>query len=161
MDAGTGGTASTAVTAAAAAGLLRRESGNSSSCRQLVSSLSHHTMNNKPVATKKLIIANFSKPKLPDNYCDVTWDKLKAAVIAVQTSQPISTPLMELYQAVENLCSHRMAAKLYANLEQLCTSHVKSMIDQFCEEMDRIQFLRLINRCWLNHCNQMVSDLLF
>lgn len=71
------------------------------------------------------------KPKLPDNYQHETWEKLKEAIIAIQTSRSIKSSLEELYQAVENMCSHKMAALLYDNLKQLCEDHVKSSIHQF------------------------------
>ena len=56
------------------------------------------------------------KPKLPDNYQEQTWDKLKEAVVAIQTSKSIRYSLEELYQAVENMCNHKMASTLYVNL---------------------------------------------
>lgn len=110
----------------------------------------------KPGAAKKLVIKNFEKPKLPENYLEHTWDRLKEAVIAIQTSRPISTPMEELYQAVENLCSHKMAAQLYTNLESLCVLHVQLNICQFEEDMDSLSFLKLLDGCWQDHCRQMV-----
>lgn len=56
-------------------------------------------------------------PKLPENYQEVTWEKLKEAVIAIQTSKSILSSQEELYQAVENMCNHKMAASLYVNLK--------------------------------------------
>ena len=56
------------------------------------------------------------KPKLPENYEEQTWEKLKEAVIAIQTSKSIRYSLEELYQAVENMCNHKMASHLYLNL---------------------------------------------
>lgn len=61
------------------------------------------------------------KPKLPDNYQEQTWDKLKEAVVAIQTSKSIRYSLEELYQAVENMCNHKMASTLYVNLTGKCT----------------------------------------
>lgn len=111
----------------------------------------------KPGTAKKLVIKNFEKPKLPENYLEETWSKLKLAVIAIQTSKPISMPLEELYKAVENICSHKMAAHLYSNLESLCELHVKSNIDQFIDfNMDSLTFLKLMDKCWQDHCRQMV-----
>lgn len=111
----------------------------------------------KPGQAKKLVIKNFSSPKLPDNYHDTTWNKLKEAVIAVQTSKSISTPLEELYQAVENMCSHKMSAKLYSNLEELCVNHVKSNMEKFESGCDSLTFLKIVDGCWQDHCRQMVS----
>ncbi|XP_054712277.1 cullin-4A-like [Uloborus diversus] len=111
----------------------------------------------KPGATKKLVIKNFEKPKLPENYKQQTWDKLKNAVVAIQTSKPISTSQEELYQAVENLCSNNMAAFLYDGLRVLCETHIKKNVDQFLpESMDSVYFLKLMNEFWQDHCRQMI-----
>ena len=48
------------------------------------------------------------KPTLPDNYEDDTWATLRAAVVAIHTSQPISTSLEELYKMCDNLCAHKL-----------------------------------------------------
>ncbi|KAJ2948016.1 hypothetical protein O0L34_g9811 [Tuta absoluta] len=114
---------------------------------------------NKPGATaKKLVIKNFkSKPNLPENYQETTWSKLREAVIAIQTSKAIDYSLEELYQAVENMCSHKMASQLYVNLTNLVEAHVKANIDQFLSEsMDRQVFLKRMDECWRAHCRQMI-----
>jgi cullin-4 len=120
-------------------------------------SLKSSSGSSSQTGAKKLVIRNFERPVLPEDYAIVTWDKLKHSVIAIQTSKKIDTPLEELYQAVENLCSHKMAAELYNNLMLLCVDHVKQNIGQFSEEMDQMTFLKCINTCWQNHCDQMVS----
>ncbi|MBN3287067.1 CUL4B protein, partial [Polyodon spathula] len=90
--------------------------------------------NSKPGAAKKLVIKNFKeKPKLPENYTDETWQKLKEAVEAIQNSTSIKYNLEELYQAVENLCSHKISAKLYKQLRAVCEDHIKAQIHQFRE----------------------------
>lgn len=115
-------------------------------------------VNAKPGAAKKLVIKNFKeKPKLPDNYQEETWEKLKEAVVAIQTSKSIRYGREELYQAVQNMCSHKMAPTLYANLSSLTEKHVKANIMQFiAESMDRLIFLKKMNECWLSHCQQMI-----
>ncbi|KAG2463701.1 CUL4B protein, partial [Polypterus senegalus] len=88
----------------------------------------------KPGAAKKLVIKNFKeKPKLPENYTDETWQKLKEAVEAIQNSTSIRYNLEELYQAVENLCSHKISANLYKQLRTVCEDHIKAQIHQFRE----------------------------
>uniref|UniRef100_A0A8C1S633 Cullin-4B n=1 Tax=Cyprinus carpio TaxID=7962 RepID=A0A8C1S633_CYPCA len=72
-------------------------------------------------------------PKLPENYTNETWQKLKEAVEAIQNSTSIRYNLEELYQAVENLCSHKISAKLYKQLRVVCEDHIKAQIDQFRE----------------------------
>jgi cullin-4 len=104
-----------------------------------------------------IISKSKEKPKLPENYSTQTWDRLREAVIAIQNSEPVSTSFEELYQAVENLCSHKMAPDLYKQLESLVEIHVKNCILQFLNaEMDHLSFLKLMNKCWRSHCDQMV-----
>ncbi|KAI1902778.1 hypothetical protein AGOR_G00019500 [Albula goreensis] len=135
--------------------------------------------NSKPGAAKKLIIKNFKeKPKLPENYTDETWQKLKEAVEAIQNSTSIKYNLEELYQAVENLCSHKISAKLYKQLRVVCEDHIKAQIHQFreypflsvhvfwdfsnflnqtyTEALDSVLFLKKIDKCWQDHCRQMI-----
>ncbi|XP_036380295.1 cullin-4B isoform X1 [Megalops cyprinoides] len=114
--------------------------------------------NSKPGAAKKLVIKNFKeKPKLPENYTDETWQKLKEAVEAIQNSTSIKYNLEELYQAVENLCSHKISAKLYKQLRVVCEDHIKAQIHQFREEaLDSVLFLKKIDKCWQDHCRQMI-----
>ena len=38
-------------------------------------------------------------------------------MLAIQQSRSITYSLEELYQAVENMCNHKMAAQVYANLK--------------------------------------------
>uniref|UniRef100_A0A667ZK16 Cullin-4B n=1 Tax=Myripristis murdjan TaxID=586833 RepID=A0A667ZK16_9TELE len=116
--------------------------------------------NSKPGAAKKLVIKNFKeKPKLPENYIQETWQKLKEAVEAIQNSTSIKYNLEELYQAVENLCSHKISAKLYKQLRAVCEDHIKAQIDQFREYPFHVLFLKKIDKCWQDHCRQMVSFL--
>ncbi|CAK1540298.1 unnamed protein product [Leptosia nina] len=120
--------------------------------------LASSSMTKPGATTKKLVIKNFkSKPNLPENYQETTWSKLREAVIAIQTSKAITYSLEELYQAVENMCSHKMASQLYVNLTNLVEGHVKSNIEQFLSEsMDRQVFLKRMDDCWRAHCRQMI-----
>ncbi|XP_030333660.1 cullin-4A isoform X2 [Strigops habroptila] len=109
-------------------------------------------------SSKKLVIKNFrERPKLPDNYTQDTWQKLHEAVGAIQSSISIKYNLEELYQAVENLCSYKVSATLYKQLRQVCEDHVKAQIFQFREDsLDSLLFLKKINKCWQDHCRQMI-----
>ncbi|XP_063793295.1 cullin-4B [Pseudophryne corroboree] len=114
--------------------------------------------NSKPGSAKKLVIKNFKdKPKLPENYTDETWHKLKGAVEAIENSTSIKYNLEELYQAVENLCSYKISANLYKQLRQICEDHIKAQIHQFREDsLDSVLFLKKIDKCWQDHCRQMI-----
>nr|XP_031532016.1 cullin-4A [Vicugna pacos] len=97
------------------------------------------------------------RPKLPDNYTQDTWQKLHEAVKAIQSSTSIRYNLEELYQAVENLCSHKVSPTLYQQLRQVCEAHVQAQILQFREDsLDSVLFLKKINTCWQDHCRQMI-----
>ncbi|CAI9736139.1 cullin-4A-like isoform X1 [Octopus vulgaris] len=128
---------------------------------------------NRPAAAKKLVIKNFKdKPKLPENYQQDTWQKLKEAVEAIHNSHSIKSCLEELYQAVENLCSHKMSATIYEQLKHVCESHVQSNLQQkkmylndyggnvflnyLTKTMGYEMFLKAINNCWQDHCRQMI-----
>lgn len=115
-----------------------------------------HLANCKPSA-RKLVIKNFQTPSLPENYLEVTWRKLEEAVLAIQTSRPISTSLEELYNAVENVCSNKMAAELYKNLQGICEAYVRSNVAQFLEtDFDYQHFLKKLDDCWQSHCRHMI-----
>lgn len=94
---------------------------------------------------------------MPENYQQETWEKLREAVVAIQTSTSIGYSQEELYQAVENMCNHKMASDLYSNLSRLTESHVRANVQQFlAESMDRLVFLKKMNDCWQSHCRQMI-----
>ncbi|XP_013371024.1 PREDICTED: cullin-4A [Chinchilla lanigera] len=108
--------------------------------------------------SRKLVIKNFrDRPRLPDNYTQDTWQKLHEAVRAIQGSKSIRYNLEELYQAVENLCSHKVSPTLYRQLRQVCEDHVQAQILPFREDsLDSVLFLKKINTCWQDHCRQMI-----
>ncbi|RVE67444.1 hypothetical protein OJAV_G00103300 [Oryzias javanicus] len=155
--------------AAAAANAASSCSNNKSKAVFLAGGVGHHAngltktagsgtfSSSKPGAAKKLVIKNFrEKPKLPENYTQETWQKLKEAVEAIQNSTSIKYNLEELYQAVENLCSHKVSAKLYKQLRAACEDHIKAQIDQFREYPSHVLFLKKIDKCWQDHCRQMI-----
>ncbi|XP_073899041.1 cullin-4A isoform X2 [Castor canadensis] len=108
--------------------------------------------------SRKLVIKNFrDRPRLPDNYTQDTWRKLHEAVRAIQGSTSIRYNLEELYQAVENLCSHKVSPTLYKQLRQACEDHIQAQILPFREDsLDSVLFLKKINTCWQDHCRQMI-----
>ena len=72
-----------------------------------------------------------ARPELPENYQEQTWSRLKDAVQAIHESRAIKYSLEELYQAVENMCSHKMSAALYDKLKVVCEDHIQIQINQF------------------------------
>ena len=85
------------------------------------------------------------KPRLPDNFQSKSVEKLKNAVVAIQTAQAIDASLEELYQAVEALCSHGMGEEVYAHLKGLIEAHVQESLKQFLgESLDKLIFMKKI-----------------
>lgn len=119
--------------------------------------LKSHSLVNMKQEAKKLVIKNFrSEPTLPENYLEVTWEKLQNAVVAIQNSTAIQYSLEELYQAVENLCNFKMASRVYGGLEDLTVAHITRSIETFHDDTsDRNSFLKKMNSWWQSHCNQM------
>ena len=59
--------------------------------------------------------------------------------LARQTSEAIKdVSLEELYQAVEDLCSHGMAERVYANLKSLVELHVQESVKQVWSRLPAI-----------------------
>lgn len=113
---------------------------------------------NQQTATKKLVIKNLKRaPQLPEDFQERSWDKLRKAVIAIQTAERIDTSLEELYQAVENLCSHGMAEQVYVQLKELIEAHVQESVKQFLgESLDKLIFMKKMNEAWSGHCQQII-----
>ena len=97
------------------------------------------------------------KPSLPDQFESRAVEKLRRAVVAIQQSKSIDTSLEELYQAVENLCSHGLSERVYANLKELVEAHVQECVKPFLgESLDKLIFMKKMNECWSSHCRQMI-----
>eukprot|EP00899_Mesostigma_viride_P022837 jgi/Mesvir1/3738/Mv15014-RA.1 len=110
-----------------------------------------------PQQGKKLVIKPLREaPKLPDNFGAVTWLKLQAAVNAVHEERAVSNSLEELYRAVEDLCLHKMAGDLYNRLQKECAAHISRQLGSLVgQTSDLLVFLRQVESCWRNHCQQM------
>lgn len=123
-------------------------------------------------------------------YCKEAWSKLKKAIEAIHSSQPICYSLEELYLAVENSCSHGLASELYGNLKTECQEHMSVHLPEFnqlsielpvllnwctCtllsslspasfrDNVDEGSYMIIIDRVWVSFCRQMVqySNILF
>eukprot|EP00271_Cylindrocystis_brebissonii_P008559 TRINITY_DN22947_c0_g1_i1.p1 TRINITY_DN22947_c0_g1~~TRINITY_DN22947_c0_g1_i1.p1 ORF type:complete len:827 (-),score=185.08 TRINITY_DN22947_c0_g1_i1:668-3148(-) len=108
--------------------------------------------------TRKLVIRPFKeRPKLPDNFEDVTWGKIHEAVTAIHEKKAVAGSLEELYRAVEDLCLHRLAPRLYEQLQKVCEAHiVKSLSDLLGQSSDPVDFLGRVESCWQDHCDHML-----
>ena len=106
---------------------------------------------------KKLTIRPLkSRPKLPDNFEQVTWARLQAAVRAVHAKEAVGTSLEELYRAVENMCVQNLAATVYERLQAECEAKIGERLEALLGQTpDTLAFLALVQTCWTDHCEQM------
>ncbi|KAK9823559.1 hypothetical protein WJX72_003747 [[Myrmecia] bisecta] len=113
-----------------------------------------------PGTARKLTIKPLkSKPKLPEDFETTTWKKLQHAVHAVHGKQPVTVSLEELYRAVEDMCLHKMADRLYANLQQECNTHISAELEKLAssQTIDPVLFLQHMGNCWHDHTSQMLT----
>ncbi len=61
-------------------------------------------------------------------------------------------------QAVEDLCVHKMAGKLYHRLQQECETHIAAKLRSLLvgQSPDAVVFLSHVESCWQDHCDQML-----
>ena len=115
---------------------------------------------------KKLIIKNLKKTSLTAPSSSISLspafetqalEKLRRAVLAIQRATPIDSSLEELYSAVEDLCTHGAADKVYAELRQLVEDNVNEAMKPFLgESLDKLIFMKKLNECWRHHCQQLI-----
>uniref|UniRef100_M4BK01 Cullin family profile domain-containing protein n=1 Tax=Hyaloperonospora arabidopsidis (strain Emoy2) TaxID=559515 RepID=M4BK01_HYAAE len=97
-------------------------------------------------------------PKLPESFEENTWKKLEEAVHAVHDKQMSALSREELYRSVEDMCTWKMAARLYTRLEETCAVHVRERVEDLVQytggNMDL--FLEAVHRLWEDHCEDML-----
>ncbi|KAG6476099.1 cullin-4-like [Zingiber officinale] len=113
----------------------------------------------QPPTTKKLVIKSFKiKPSLPANFEEDTWATLKSAITAIFLKRPDPCDCEKLYQAVSNLCLHKMGGSLYQRIEEECEMHISMALSSLVgQSPDLVVFLSLVEKCWQDFCNQMLT----
>ncbi|XP_015066518.1 cullin-4 [Solanum pennellii] len=107
---------------------------------------------------KQLVIKlNKAKPTLPTNFEENTWATLKSAISAIFLKQPDPCDLEKLYQAVNDLCLHKMGGSLYQRIEKECEAHIVAVLQSLVgQSEDLVVFLSVVQRCWQDFCDQML-----
>ncbi|KAK6797191.1 hypothetical protein RDI58_004893 [Solanum bulbocastanum] len=107
---------------------------------------------------KQLVIKlNKAKPTLPTNFEENTWATLKSAISAIFLKQPDPCDLEKLYQAVNDLCLHKMGGFLYQRIQNECEAHIVAVLQSLVgQSEDLVVFLSLVERCWQDFCDQML-----
>ncbi|KAJ9558307.1 hypothetical protein OSB04_012921 [Centaurea solstitialis] len=111
-----------------------------------------------PQPPKKLVIKLLkAKPTLPKNFEENTWAILKSAISAIFLKQPDPCDLEKLYQAVNDLCLHKLGASLYQRIERECEAHVSAVLQSLAgQSEDLVVFLSLVEKTWQDFCDQML-----
>ncbi|KAL7102674.1 hypothetical protein ACP275_08G132900 [Erythranthe tilingii] len=111
-----------------------------------------------PQPTKKLVIKLFkAKPTLPSNFEESTWEILKSAISTIFLKQPNPCDSEKLYQAVNNLCLHKLGGNLYQRIEKECEFHISAALQSLVgQSEDLVVFLSLVENCWQDFCDQML-----
>ena len=101
------------------------------------------------------------KPKLPENYENDSWYKLQMAIDAVAAKQPYIFSREELYGLVENLCIHKMAARLYQRLHDECERHAIKILDALLAQSATMGsdelFLDAVTAAWQDFYEMMYT----
>nr|XP_043619567.1 cullin-4 [Erigeron canadensis] len=111
-----------------------------------------------PQPAKKLVIKLVkAKPTLPTNFEENTWAILKSAISAIFLKQPDPCDLEKLYQAVNDLCIHKMGGSLYQRIERDCEAHISAALQSLVgQSEDLVVFLSLVQKTWQDFCDQML-----
>ncbi|GFS43136.1 cullin4 [Actinidia rufa] len=99
----------------------------------------------------------YGKPTLPINFEENTWAILKSAISAIFLKQPDPCDSEKLYQAVNDLCLHKMGESLYRRIEKECEAHISTALQSLVgQSEDLVVFLSLIEKCWQDFCDQVL-----
>ena len=78
------------------------------------------------------------KPRLPADFVESTWAKLKRAIFAVFSEQNVAYSFEELYRAAEDLCLHKKADFVYESLVNECQLQVTRVLGKITESVEII-----------------------
>ncbi|GFY88922.1 cullin4 [Actinidia rufa] len=102
-------------------------------------------------------VFSITKPTLPTNFEENTWATLKSAISAIFLKQPDPCDLEKLYQAVNDLCLHKMGGSLYQRIEKECEVHISTALQSLVgQSEDLVVFLSLVEKSWQDFCDQML-----
>ncbi|KAG0467042.1 hypothetical protein HPP92_018622 [Vanilla planifolia] len=111
-----------------------------------------------PQPKKQLVIKlSKGKPTLPTNFEEDTWATLKCAIIAIFLKRQDPCDSEKLYQAVSDLCLHKLGGSLYRHIQNECEGHISAKIRSLVgQSLDLVVFLSLVEKCWQDFCDQML-----
>ena len=109
--------------------------------------------------TLKLKIKPFKrKVKLPVDFTETSWAKLRGAVAAVHGKIAVPTSREELYQLAKDMCVHKLAADLYGKLRGELDVHITSRVAWLAAQgPDQDVFLKQVEEVWHDHCDTTLT----
>ena len=96
------------------------------------------------------------KPRLPANFVESTWAKLRKAIEGIFSEEKVSYSFEELYRAAEDLCLHKKAQFVYESLVKECESQVTHVLGKLTQKQSA-SFLSELEKEWQTHCNQLLT----
>ncbi|KAJ8470163.1 hypothetical protein OPV22_024506 [Ensete ventricosum] len=113
----------------------------------------------QPSAKKQLVIKFVKgKPSVPSNFEEDTWATLKSAINAIFLKRRDPCDSEKLYQAVNDLCLHKMGGNLYQRIQRECEMHISMALSSLVgQSPDLAVFLSLVEKCWQDVCDQMLT----
>jgi len=117
-------------------------------------------MNQNQPKKKLTIVPLKQRPQLPQDFEAQTWQKLKTAVTAVFSNTSVDLSKEELYRAVEDICIHKLAPSIYAQLASQCQEYVFANVDRLLDQSyhgDHASFLLLADSVWGQHCEHVIT----
>ncbi|XP_049849575.1 cullin-4A-like [Schistocerca gregaria] len=109
---------------------------------------------------KRLVLKSpLNPPTIPHDFQEQIWARLKAAIHAIHARRKVEYSLEGLYAGVEDICSQNLSEDLYNHLIEELDAHLKSEQSRLISEtagLDSVQFLRVINKTWQDHCEQTI-----
>ncbi|XP_064971830.1 cullin-4-like [Musa acuminata AAA Group] len=113
----------------------------------------------QPSAKKQLVIKFVKgKPSVPANFEEDTWATLKSAINAIFLKRRDPCDSEKLYQAVDDLCLHKMGGNLYQHVQRECEIHISRALSSLVgQSPDLVVFLSLVEKCWQDFCDQMLT----
>ncbi|RZS19653.1 hypothetical protein BHM03_00052101 [Ensete ventricosum] len=98
------------------------------------------------------------KPSVPSNFEEDTWATLKSAINAIFLKRRDPCDSEKLYQAVNDLCLHKMGGNLYQRIQRECEMHISMALSSLVgQSPDLAVFLSLVEKCWQDVCDQMLT----
>jgi len=96
------------------------------------------------------------QPKIPENFEQDTWFKLKSAVSAVFLKSSSSISKEELYRAVEDLCVQKLASGTYTSLIEEIRYYICQKVEFLLNQTaDLDNFLFQVDCVWRDYCEQL------